>query len=58
MDTFSKEKRSLIMKRIKSKNTTPEILIRKYLYSRGMRYRIHVKNLPGTPCRSDDTGMT
>jgi DNA mismatch endonuclease, patch repair protein len=32
-----------------SKNTKPEILIRQYLFSWGFRYKLHVKNLPGTP---------
>lgn len=33
----------------KSKNTKPELSIRRELYSWGFRYRIHAKNLPGTP---------
>jgi DNA mismatch endonuclease (patch repair protein) len=37
------------MGRIKSKNTSPEILVRKYLFSKGFRFRIHVSNLPGRP---------
>jgi len=41
MDMFSQEKRSEIMSSIKSKNTKPEILIRKALWKKGYRYRLH-----------------
>jgi DNA mismatch endonuclease (patch repair protein) len=37
------------MSQIKGKNTKPEILVRKFLFSKGFRFRIHVKNLPGKP---------
>jgi len=37
------------MSQIKSKNTKPEMLVRKFLFSKGFRYRLHVKNLPGKP---------
>ncbi|MCR6642468.1 MAG: very short patch repair endonuclease [Sporocytophaga sp.] len=37
------------MSRIKGKNTKPEILVRKFLFSHGFRFRIHVKSLPGNP---------
>lgn len=37
------------MAKIKSKDTKPELLVRRYLYSRGYRYRKNVKGLPGTP---------
>ena len=37
------------MSRIKSKNTKPEILIRKLLHNIGYRYRIHIKNITGKP---------
>lgn len=46
-DIFSSEKRSNIMSKISGKNTKPEILIRKFLFSKGFRYRINVKALPG-----------
>jgi len=49
MDTFSKGFRHYNMIQIKSKNTHPEILVRKYLFSRGLRFRIHDKKLPGNP---------
>jgi DNA mismatch endonuclease (patch repair protein) len=48
-DIFSKEKRSQIMSKVKNKNTTPEIIIRKLLYSLGYRYRLNKKGLPGSP---------
>lgn len=34
---------------IRSKNTKPELLVRRYLHSRGLRYRLHRKDLPGRP---------
>lgn len=43
------EQRHRCMSHIKSKNTKPEILVRKYLFAYGFRYRIHVKSLPGKP---------
>ena len=49
MDHLTAEKRSANMARIKSKNTTPELLVRKLLFANGLRYRLHVKNLPGKP---------
>ena len=49
MDTVSKKKRSEIMSKIRSKNTKPELAVRKYLFSKGFRYRLHDKNLPGKP---------
>ena len=48
-DVHSKETRSYNMSRIKNHNTKPEIIVRKYLFHRGFRYRINVKNLPGKP---------
>ena len=41
--------RSQNMARIKSKNTKPEIYIRKLLYKMGYRYRVNYSQLPGTP---------
>ena len=49
MDIFSKTKRSSIMSRVRSRNTKLEILVRKELFSRGFRYRLYRKDLPGTP---------
>lgn len=37
------------MSMIRSKNTKPELIVRKYLFTNGFRYRIHNKNLPGNP---------
>ncbi len=48
-DVFSPEKRSAIMRAVKSENTKPEIALRKALFSLGFRYRLNVKNLPGKP---------
>jgi len=48
-DHISKEKRSWNMSRIRSKNTRPELAVRKYLYSNGFRYRLHNRKLPGKP---------
>lgn len=48
-DIFTKEKRSWVMSRIRSKNTKPEMKLRRELFSRGLRYRIHYKKIPGTP---------
>ena len=41
--------RSKNMSAIKSKNTKPEIIVRKFLHSKGYRFRIHRKDLPGCP---------
>ncbi len=49
MDTVSKKKRSEIMSKIRGKNTLPELQVRKFLFSKGFRYRLHDKSLPGTP---------
>ena len=43
------EQRSRNMSAIKSKNTKPEIAVRKLLYSMGYRFRLHRKDLPGSP---------
>ena len=48
-DIFSKEQRSRIMAAVKSKDTKPEELVRKYLFANGLRYRKNVKTLPGCP---------
>lgn len=48
-DIFSKKKRSDIMSKISGKETKPEILVRKFLFSNGFRYRKNVKELPGKP---------
>ena len=43
------EQRSRNMSAIKSKNTKPEIIVRKLLHSMGYRFRLHKKDLPGSP---------
>ncbi len=48
-DNHTKESRHLNMSHIKSKDTKPEEIVRKYLFSKGLRYRKNVKNLPGKP---------
>lgn len=45
----TRETRSFNMSRIRSKDTKPELLVRKFLFSQGYRYRTNVKTLPGTP---------
>lgn len=49
MDVHEPEVRSYNMSQIKGKDTKPELLVRKFLYSKGFRYRLHAKNLPGKP---------
>jgi DNA mismatch endonuclease (patch repair protein) len=48
-DVHSKEVRSFNMSQIKGKDTRPEMLVRKFLFSNGIRYRLHDKKLPGKP---------
>ena len=49
MDHLTPEKRSWNMSRIKSKDTTPERIVRSFLHRNGFRFRLHVKDLPGKP---------
>ena len=49
MDKLTRSQRSLLMSRIRSKDTGPELLVRGLLYRLGYRYRLHVRGLPGTP---------
>lgn len=48
-DKLTPEQRHRCMASIKSRNTKPEVLVRKFLFARGLRFRINVKRLPGTP---------
>ena len=48
-DSLSPEKRSWNMSRIKGKDTSIEVQVRKYLFSQGFRYRKNVSTLPGKP---------
>ena len=49
MDRISPEKRRWNMSRIRSNDTKPELMVRSFLFQRGFRFRLHVKNLPGHP---------
>lgn len=48
-DFMTKEQRSLHMAKIKSKDTKPEMTLRRFLHARGYRYRVHDNRLPGKP---------
>jgi len=48
-DVHSKETRSYNMSRIRGKDTKPEEIVRKYLFSKGLRYRKNDKRYPGHP---------
>ena len=48
-DNMSPEQRSLTMSRIRSKNTKIELTLRKLLFAQGLRYRVHVRDIPGRP---------
>lgn len=48
-DVHSTETRSYNMSQIRSKNTKPEVLLRKILFGQGFRFRLHAKDLPGKP---------
>ncbi len=49
MDIWSKQKRSEVMSRIRGKNTKPEMILRSELFKQGLRFRVHLKDLPGKP---------
>ena len=49
VDRVSREVRSRIMSSIRGKNTTPEIKVRKLLWAKGKRYRIHDRTVVGCP---------
>lgn len=48
-DVYPAEKRSAVMRRVKGKDTTPELKVRRALTKLGARYRLHRKELPGNP---------
>jgi DNA mismatch endonuclease (patch repair protein) len=48
-DTFTVAERSRIMAAVKSKDTSPELIVRRLVHSLGFRYRLHVTSLPGAP---------
>lgn len=49
MDVHDPDTRSYNMSQIKGKDTKPELMVRKFLFSKGYRYRLHDKKLPGKP---------
>lgn len=49
MDCLNKEQRHKCMSKVKNKNTRPEIIVRKYLFSKGLRYRIAPQTILGKP---------
>lgn len=48
-DRLSADKRSRLMGRVRGKNTKPEMIVRSVVHRMGFRFRLHRKNLPGTP---------
>jgi DNA mismatch endonuclease, patch repair protein len=48
-DNRSPESRSALMSRIGPKNTSPELIVRRWLHKAGYRFRLHRRDLPGTP---------
>lgn len=48
-DVHTPEQRSYNMSRVRSKDTKPELTVRKFLFAHGFRYRLHEKKLPGKP---------
>lgn len=48
-DVLTKEQRQRNMRNIKGKNTKPELVLRRALHARGLRYRLHCRDLPGCP---------
>ncbi|WP_050384040.1 very short patch repair endonuclease [Bradyrhizobium pachyrhizi] len=46
---MSREKRSALMRRIRGRNTGPEMTVRRLLHALGYRYRLHARELPGKP---------
>lgn len=49
VDVFTPEQRSTVMARIRGKDTKPEIAVRRILHAMGYRFRLHRRDLPGTP---------
>lgn len=49
MDKLTPQHRSWLMSRIRSKNTSPELAVRRMVFRMGYRYRLHGKQLPGKP---------
>lgn len=49
MDRLTPEKRSWLMSRVKAKDTSAEMRVRRVVHSLGLRYRLHRRDLPGSP---------
>ena len=49
MDTVSKETRSRMMASVRQRDTKPEMIVRRIVHGLGYRYRLHCKDLPGSP---------
>jgi len=49
MDKLTKERRSANMRQIRSRDTSPELTVRRIVHALGFRYRLHVRELPGCP---------
>src|SRR3954465_2902184 len=49
VDPLSAEQRSYVMSRVRSRNTAPEVRVRKALHALGFRFRLHRSDLPGSP---------
>lgn len=49
MDILTRERRSQVMSRIRGRNTKPEMLVRRTAHALGLRFRLHRKDLPGSP---------
>ena len=49
MDRMTQEQRHRCMASIKGRDTRPELLVRRYLFACGFRFRVNVRNLPGRP---------
>jgi len=49
VDTLTPEQRSAVMARVKSRDTRPELTVRRLAHAMGYRYRLHSKRLPGRP---------
>jgi DNA mismatch endonuclease, patch repair protein len=48
-ETLTQKARSRLMARVKSRNTTPELIVRRLVHGMGFRFRLHRRDLPGTP---------
>ncbi|MCE1182503.1 MAG: very short patch repair endonuclease [Rhodocyclales bacterium] len=49
MDSVTPARRSEIMARVRSRDTKPEMMVRRLVHAMGYRYRLHAKDLPGKP---------